>query len=208
MSEETALASTRRSLHGVAELLLSGPQHAAFGKITLRPTPGGFATTHVPDLRVEGTEVVLADRREQLHGRTVAEVGASLGLSPASLAHVYADGSGIEPEDVLEVDAGCAAQLADAFALGDEALRRFASNLIPVLWPEHFDIGVTENEVNYGVSPGDSFLGVPYAYVGPWSVPPGDFWNAPFGAFRPLAELPDADAVVAFYDDGRSRLRG
>ena len=37
-----------------------------------------------------------------------------------------------------------------------------------MLWPEHFDVAVTDNEVNYGVSAGDDGHPLPYAYVGPW----------------------------------------
>ncbi|WP_202867998.1 hypothetical protein [Kribbella sindirgiensis] len=36
-----------------------------------------------------------------------------------------------------------------------------------------------------------------------WTPRTGDFWNAPFGAVRPLAELPD---VVEFFTIGRSLL--
>ena len=46
--------------------------------------------------------------------------------------------------------------------------------------------GVTDDEVNYGVSPGDEFHPLPYAYVGPWTSRIGPFWNAPFGAFMAL----------------------
>ena len=42
-------AATRRSLHGVAELVLAGPQYRTSGSIELRVTPGGFATTVAPD---------------------------------------------------------------------------------------------------------------------------------------------------------------
>ena len=38
------LAATRRSLHGVAELVLAGPQYRATGKLRLGVVPGGFAT--------------------------------------------------------------------------------------------------------------------------------------------------------------------
>ena len=34
------LVATRRSLHGVAELVIAGPQHRATGTIRLRVTPG------------------------------------------------------------------------------------------------------------------------------------------------------------------------
>jgi len=68
---------------------------------------------------------------------------------------------------------------------GDRALQNLDPAQVPVLWPEHFDIGITVAEVNYGVSPGDASIGEPYAYVGPWHVPDGAFWNQPFGAARP-----------------------
>ena len=71
-----------------------------------------------------------------------------------------------------------------------------------MLWPEHFDIGISVDEVNYGVSPGDAHIGEPYAYVGPWSPREGAFWNTPFGAARTLTELPDVVAVSAFFHDG------
>ncbi len=74
-----------------------------------------------------------------------------------------------------------------------------------MLWPEHFDVGISVNEVNYGISPGDGYLDEPYAYVGPWQRRQGTFWNAPFGAARPIAELSDVDAVVAFLAEGRDR---
>jgi hypothetical protein len=74
-----------------------------------------------------------------------------------------------------------------------------------VLWPEHFDIGISVDEVNYGVSPGDVHMDEPYAYVGPWSPREGSFWNTPFGAARPLTELPDADALAGFLRDGATR---
>jgi hypothetical protein len=88
-------------------------------------------------------------------------------------------------------------------ARGHQALRAFAPTSEPVLWPEHFDVAITVDEVNYGVSPGDGYLERPYAYVGPHQPRTGDFWNAPFGAARPLEELPDASALVAFFGRGR-----
>jgi hypothetical protein len=209
MGDDSTLASTRRALHGVAELLLAGPQHAACGKITLRPLPSGFGTTHSPDLRVEGTAVVASDGRAEIHGRTPRQIGKILGITVTGLDHVYRDGSGVVPDEVLGIDADAAARVANAYALGDEALRAFAGDQTPILWPEHFDIGISldTERVNFGVSPGDSTLGGPYMYVGPWDPQPvDDYWNQPFGAAR---ELPaTVDAVVAFFEESRLRLRG
>jgi hypothetical protein len=91
------------------------------------------------------------------------------------------------------------------FARGDDALRWLAPGVEPVVWPEHFDVAVTLDEVNYGVSPGDGYLDEPYAYVGPHTSRAGAFWNAPFGAARPAAEL-DGDALRAFFADGRRQV--
>ena len=66
---------------------------------------------------------------------------------------------------------------------------------------------VTLDRVNYGVSPGDGTIGTPYAYVGPWEPVEGAFWNAPFGAARPLRGLGSADAVLAWFLEGSALLR-
>ena len=209
MDVDDSLTTTRRALHGVAELLLAGPQHAVCGRITLRPVPGGFGTTHTPDLRVEGTAVVAGDLRADIDGRTPRELGETLGIAACGLAHVYRDGSGVGLDDRLTVDADAADRIARAYALGDEALRALAVDQNPILWPEHFDIGVSldEERVNYGVSPGDSAIEVPYMYVGPWEPPPvDDYWSQPFGAARELPE--SVDEIVAFFEEARQRLSG
>ena len=74
-----------------------------------------------------------------------------------------------------------------------------------MLWPEHFDVGISVNEVGYGISAGDGYLDEPYAYVAPRQRREAAFWNAPFGAARPIAELSDVDALVAFLAEGRDR---
>ncbi|WP_309647605.1 hypothetical protein, partial [Nocardioides sp.] len=108
----------------------------------------------------------------------------------------------VSADDPIELDPDHVATLLDAFAAGDAALRAFAPDEVPVLWPEHFDVGISRNEVNYGLSPGDATLSEPYAYVGPWVRRSGSFWNQPFGVARPLAALGDVDAVVAFFREG------
>jgi hypothetical protein len=107
------------------------------------------------------------------------------------------------------VDAVSADRIARAFAIGNVALRTVAADHVPILWPEHFDLAVAleAERVNLGVSPGDHTLAVPYMYVGPWEPPPTDaFWNQPFGVSRPLAS--DAEGVIAFFAEARSRLNG
>lgn len=198
-----ALLATRRALHGVAELVLAGPQYDRSGTIRLRVTPGGFGTVSEPELRFRHGQVVGPGGEVAVDGRTAAQVAAAVGVEPRPLHDLYSGGPGIPVDEVLQVDGEQAARLTDAFAVGQEALSALAPGEDPVIWPEHFDIGVTVDEVNYGVSPGDDFSPGPYAYVGPWSVPQGDFWNAPFGAFRPLTEEATVEDLLTFFQAGR-----
>ena len=196
------LVTTRLSWHAVAELLLGGPQYEQSKSIHLRVTPGGFGTVAAPAVRVQGESVVVDGRAIPLSGRTVAEVAADAGLTARSLDDLYSGGSGLTEDYTLTVDLTCAAELAEAFRIGDEALAEFAPDAHRVLWPEHFDLGITLDRVNYGVSPGDADLGVPYAYVGPWATSDltGSFWNTSFGAARPLSAVDD---LLGFFTEGK-----
>jgi hypothetical protein len=105
--------------------------------------------------------------------------------------------------------------LAGWFALGDAALRELAAQLTPgaepapQIYPEHFDLAITVDEVNYGASPGDDAIPAPYLYVGPFSGPPAgdeEFWNAPFGAYTTIAEVGAVPDAVAFFLKGNQLL--
>ncbi len=196
-----ALVATRRALHGVAELVIAGPQYAASGTLRLRVVPGGFAGA-TSGVRVDGRDLVWAGGRTPIAGtcRGLAEaVGAPVGAPDA-----YRDGSGVQPDDELVVDPEALALVLGWFQRGDAALAAFAPAAERVLWPEHFDVGYALDEVNYGVSPGDDGHEAPYAYVGPWQRREGDFWNASFGATRAATDLPDVDGVVTFFAQGRA----
>ena len=54
-----------------------------------------------------------------------------------------------------------AALCTDWFRPLTQRSRRLLRTPNPVLWPEHFDLGVTLDEVNYGVSLGDEFHAAP-----------------------------------------------
>ncbi|WP_326836097.1 hypothetical protein VSH64_14435 [Amycolatopsis rhabdoformis] len=200
----TALTTTRRSLHGVAELLLAGPQFTTSERIELRVAGAGFATIAAPALAVEGTRLITSSGAADLPGRTYREVAAEIGVEPRDLADVYTDGPAVRADETIELDADAVATLLSAFVAGDRALRALAPDETPVLWPEHFDVAITLDAVNYGVSPGDGFLPEPYAYVGPHEPRHGEFFNAPFGAARPVRELDD---LLAFFREGRALAR-
>ena len=206
---ENELAVTRRSLHGVAELVLAGPQYRATGKLRLGVVSGGFATILDPRLRVDGGQVAGATGAAvAIDGRTPRALGAELGVAAGRPEGAYEGGSGVDPGETLSLDADQAGVILGALALGHEALVAFAPAETPVLWPEHFDIAIRVQDMNFGVSPGDGFLAEPYAYVGVAAPPAGDsFWNAPFGAAVLLRELLDAAAVAGFFTAGRERAR-
>lgn len=204
MNDE-ALQRTRIALHGVAELVLAGPQYAVNKEIRLRVTPGGFGTVTTPDLEVDGIELVTPTARIPLGG-TFAGLARAAGVQARPLRDVYGGGPDLDPDDPIVIDPDAARTVLDTFAAGDVAMRAFAPGLDPVLWPEHFDLGITRDEVNFGVSPGDVHVPEPYAYVGPWTPRAGAFWNTEFGAARPLTEL-GGEALLAFFQEGAERAR-
>jgi hypothetical protein len=203
------LAVTRRSLHGVAELVLAGPQYRATGKLRLGVVPGGFATILTPRLRVDGSRVAGADGvTVAIGGRTPRALAVELGVAAGRPEGMYEGGSDVNPDETLALHADQADVIIGALAVGHDALIAFAADESPVLWPEHFDVAIRVHDMNFGVSPGDGFIEEPYAYVGVASPPAGNvFWNAPFGAAVPLSELPDALAVAGFFTEGRERAR-
>lgn len=196
------LPRTRAALHAVSELVLAGPQHRASGTIQLRVSPGGFRTWAEPALAVVGTDLVAHGAAFPISGRTARELAALVDVVAGVPFGVYADGSGVGLDDQLIVDAAAAAQIAEAYSRGDAALRLLAPDVEPVLWPEHFDVGIRVHDINYGVSPGDGYLPEPYAYVGVDAVPIDDpYWNAPFGVTRPMTCFADAAGVRDFFAD-------
>jgi hypothetical protein len=200
--DEQVLVTTRQALHAVAEQVLAGPQYRAEGTIRLTITPGGFGQVEGP-LRIEGGDLVGERGRVPVRG-TIAELAAQVGVEPGVPEGLYSDHAELGPADAIDVDPAAAAELVGWLARGDQALRALAPDIEPVLWPEHFDLGIQLDEVNYGISPGDAGHPRPYAYVGPWKPRTGPFWNAPFGALRDADELPDTAAVLTFFRAGRA----
>jgi hypothetical protein len=200
-------AQTRRCLHGVAELVIAGPQYRAHGTIRLQSVPGGFGGAAL------GVQVIAGELRWDggrsrlpIESRTCEELSSAAGLVVGRPEGLYTSGSGVAPDEPLAVDPEAATVLAGWFERGDTALRQFAPGSSPVLWPEHFDVAISLDEVNYGVSGGDAGAPAPYAYVGPWTPRMGPFWNAPFGALRAASALRDAAALLAFFTEGRQSL--
>jgi hypothetical protein len=197
---------TRHALHAVAELLLAGPQYRTSGTIKLQVCLGGFRTRSAPELRVDGAELVSGDLRLSLASTTIDALGNAVEVAAGPPDGLYSDGSDATPSEVIDADPAAARWILDCLAVGDDALRRLAPEAEPVLWPEHFDVGITVGDVGYGVSPGDTYLAEPYAYLSIGSPPVDDFFNAPFGAARPIRELGDVNGVLGFFVEGQRRI--
>ena len=120
---------------------------------------------------------------------TIGDIAAALGVEAGEPADLYAEHAEFGADEELAVDPVAAELLLDWFARGDRALRRFAPSEEPILWPEHFDLGIAPGEVNYGVSPGDGAHPLPYAYVGPWTPRHG-------ASGTPLRRRPDGGATA------------
>ncbi|WP_380163618.1 hypothetical protein [Jannaschia sp. R86511] len=202
------LLSTRLGLHAVAEGVLAGPQHRAAGTIRLSVEPGSVQTVAEPRLRLGATSVSGPAGEASLLGATsVMALGAAVGVQAGPPVGLYTDTSGVELDQPLSIDADTATALMDFFAVGAAGLLTFAPEERAVLWPEHFDLAVTVDEVNYGVSPGDGFSTQPYAYVGPFRPVADPFFDAPFGAVRTWDQVPDAGGIAEFFAEGRDRVR-
>jgi hypothetical protein len=204
---DDVLDRTRRGLHAVAELVLAGPQHRTSGTIRLHVTSDGFGTVAAPQLRIAGTELVADGRMVAIDGQTPRALAAAVGVEPGAPVGLYRDGSGASVDDVMHVDPAAAQRLLGAYALGADALRLVAPDVEPVLWPEHFDVGIRVGQTNLGVSPGDTYIDEPYAYVGVDPVPSDPYWNAPFGRATPMDEFADATTLRDFYAEGLDRAR-
>jgi hypothetical protein len=203
LEELSPLRGTRRALHGVAELVLAGPQYRQSGTIRLRVTETGFATAAAPSIEVRGEYLVCDGAEIPMNAATCGDLAAAIGVDVGAPEGLYHDGSQVAADEKLVIDGPTAAYLAECRHRASLALQQFAPGERPVLWPEHFDVAVTVDDVNYGASSGDAFSEKPYAYVGPHRLRDGDFWNAPFGAAVLMRSLPTVAALVEFFATGR-----
>jgi hypothetical protein len=214
---EAAVVTARQGLHTVAEHLLAGPQWRTSGTIRLAVTPGGFATTRSPAPGIGALEVRGDGLFREPDGLVaplagpIPELAKVIGVDPGPPVGVYPEVATQASDEPLELPRFGVDVVLSALSAGDRALRALVAAAVenqptePVLWPEHFDLGLSLDEVNYGISPGDDGHPRPYVYVGPWQARRGAFWNESFGASRALDELDDVAAITAFLLEGRAR---
>lgn len=207
--ESRTITTTRRQLHAIAENFIAGPQYRATGTIRMTARPDGFVGAAV-GIAVVGATLRWPKGQAPLSGpvtELIRATGLDVGPPPAS---VYQPTAPLDPDEVLDMDPDAAHLLHRAVYAGHLAVKAFIPEQDPILWPEHFDVGVAEDEVNFGVSPGDDYHSMPYAYVAPWTARAGAFWNAPFGAlhafdFEAAPETMTED-IIDFFRRSRSQL--
>jgi hypothetical protein len=213
------VVAARLGLHAVAELLLAGPQFRSSGTIRLRVTADGFATVRSPGagittLRVRAGGVLLREpdglSLPLSHSEhSIAALASTFGVEAGAPEGVYPAVVRASLDSPLKLPAAGVDVVLTALTVGDTALLALLTELgqdgEPVLWPEHFDVGFSHGEVNFGISPGDAEHPLPYAYVGPWTPRQGAFWNESFGASMPLGKPVDVSMIMAFLREGRER---
>jgi hypothetical protein len=215
-----AYAETRAALHALAEQVLAAARYRATGHISLAATPGGFGTPAFGDgesVRVDGVELVHTKAGSERRTRitTIAAAAEFVGVV-AGAPPVYTAATSIAIGEPLAIDVAAAGVVASWYALGDAVLRGLKARYPgvdatePQLWPEHFDLAIELGDsdagtrANYGASPGDTTIGEPYLYVGPWDARrrTGQFAAQPFGAacgYDDVRADPDPDAAAAAF---------
>jgi len=118
---------------------------------------------------VDGTELIVGDadtaRRAAL--TTIRAAAEFAGVTPGAPAQVYQPATPLDLDEPLVIDPQAARLLAEWYQLGAQALSRLAAEVpgdrpsAAVLWPEHFDVGITAGAINYGASPGDDHIADP-----------------------------------------------
>ena len=208
----STFAATRESLRTLACYAISPARKARTGRIGLRPYDGGIATPPFDDgtrISVRGDEL-RTPAGDAVPVTTVAAAAAALGCELSSDPGVGHDLPPFDPESHLAIDAAASLALGAWYAFGQRVLDGLPGASEAQIWPEHFDLAVTVSNVNVGFSPGDTFHGDPYLYVGPHDLAALDrddpYWNAPFGAVLPYAALADEATAAAFIDEGLRRL--
>jgi hypothetical protein len=228
------LATTRGSLHAVAERILAPARHSANGKIGLRYTHGGFGTPFFRSPRGEDIQLRVSDGvlvrqvgEDEAHHEltTLRDAAAVAGIAPDATTGVYDPTTSVRTDEALNIDPEAARFLGAWFGFAASVLEQLRSEAAPPdnpsrlqLWPEHFDLaidlGSEETRGTFGCSPGDATHAEPYLYVSHWhDVAPDAFWNDAGGGYASIllsalqSGSPHREAALEFFREGHRRLR-
>ena len=214
--QETEFFATRAALHALAEHVLAPARFREDHHVGLQPTDEGIETPaagrkdRVAGVRGNRIYVREAGKERSTEITTLGAAARFVGIEAGVPDGLWKPVTRPSHQAHLRIDAEAVVRLAQWFQLTKAALAELAesgdADLAPVqLWPEHLDLATSGDQVNYGGSPGDDLIEMPYLYVGPWDHPVSadPFWNAPFGAALPIAEVSSVDTASEFFRTGR-----
>jgi hypothetical protein len=223
---EQRFEETREALHRVVEHVLAAARYADTGHIGLQVIDGGFSTgpfgSEPKALSIVGDRLVVRRGPEQRSARlTTLRAAANVaGVTASVPATVYRPATAADPDNVLAIDPDEAVRIEAWYREVSQALTAFARTIESgspgapaaarqTLWPEHFDVAIRADEINYGGLAGDETVAEPYVYVGPPAgiSLAGAFWNQSFGAVRTWSEVPSAAEITRFFLEGHRRTR-
>jgi hypothetical protein len=211
----------------LGEHVLSAARHAVTGRIGLSVVDGGIETPPFGDAQrqvgVIGGRLTVSESsgRRDVEITTLRAAAEFAGVSAGAPRDVYAPSTTCDLDTPLLIDMAAFGLISGWYSLVDAALRDFLASATAdgsvaiTLWPEHFDVAIRLDDVNYGGLAGDELSTTPYAYVGPNArllpTPRAGFWSAPFGAVCARDEVASVADLVAFFEAGRAAaaaLRG
>jgi hypothetical protein len=226
------LDRTRRSLHTLAEHVITPARYHVNGKIGLRYTHMGFGTPFFGDtrqVRVQGAEIVIdhGESEERAVITTLADAGRFAGVEPGGPDDVYRCTTPRDTTIGLPIEEPAARCIGDWFGFAASVLEELRMEALPEetpsrvqLWPEHFDIALEMGpeadgkRAGYGASPGDEVHNEPYLYVVPWVMVEDEVWwnDTHFkGARLDYHDLLEPDDqrgfALEFFRKRRDRLR-
>ena len=165
--DDSGLVATRRAAwRGRARRRRTSVPNAG-----LRSSCGsGPVGSEEPLLGTRGRSGPRVGRRAYAVGRDLQGMRHRLGPGGLESRGDLPDGSGVDPDEPLTFQTPRPLSCCSAGSSARTPRCAFAPEAEPILWPEHFDVGLAVDEVNYGGSPGDVTHANPYAYVGPWTT--------------------------------------
>jgi len=226
-----SFVATRDGLHALAEHVIAPARYRIDGHISLIGASGGFGTPEFGDgerVRVDGVELVheRPGTSTRVGITTLYAAAQFVGVPLGAPTDVYQPTTPCDPEAALGIDATAAVVLAAWIEVGGAVLDGVRESYAAhgpsavSLWPEHFDLACELGDADagtratYGASPGDSVIGEPYLYVGPWDAARriGKLGGHPWGSAITYEELmASGDALgtgIDFFLEGAALLLG
>ncbi|MDA9913257.1 hypothetical protein N9D66_02250, partial [Candidatus Nanopelagicales bacterium] len=157
----------RSELHLIAELILAGSQHRESDTVRLTASNGQISTTKEPAISLDVAGLHFRGETVALQG-SVADLAQAASVQAIRPDVVYHDAVPGDAATLLTATPEAIAEVLRVYTIGAEAMAAFSQE-VAVLWPEHFDLAIRVDEVNYGISPGDGYSPKPHSTCVPYS---------------------------------------